>query len=97
MSSEYQETDQELTVCSSDYDSDEDSKENDVKEQIRRDVFTTEAEAEARAEAIGCVGSHSLDEDGNEVFMPCATHDEYVELTGRDVSGYKPKKPKKKL
>jgi HK97 family phage prohead protease len=96
MSSEYQETDQELTVCSSDYDSDEDSKENDVKEQIRRDVFTTEAEAEARAEEIGCVGSHSHDEDGNEIFMPCNTHDEYVELTGRDVSGYKPKKPKKK-
>jgi len=96
MSSQFTETDQELTVCSSDYDSDEDSKENEVKEQIRRDVFTTEAEADARAEEIGCVGSHSHDEDGNEVFMPCKTHDEYIELTGRDVSGYKPKKPKKK-
>lgn len=96
MSSDYSETNQELTVCSSDYDSDEDSKQNEVKEQIRRDVFTTEAEADARAEEIGCVGSHSHDEDGNEIFMPCKTHDEYVELVGRDVTGYKPKKPNKK-
>jgi len=96
MSSDYSETNQELTVCSSDYDSDEDSKQNEVKEQIRRDVFTTEAEANARAEEIGCVGSHSHDEDGNEIFMPCETHDEYVELVGRDVTGYKPKKPNKK-
>lgn len=96
MSNDYFENNQELTVCSSDYDSDEDSKQNEVKEQIRRDVFTTEAEADARAEEIGCVGSHSHDEDGNEVFMPCKTHDEYIELTGRDVSGYKPKKPNKK-
>ena len=107
MSSDYIDTNQELTVCSSDYDSDEDSKQNEVKEQIRRDVFTTEAEAEARAEEIGCVGSHSHDEDGNEIFMPCKTHDEYIELVGRDVAGvnepeegkpgyHGPKKPKKK-
>jgi len=61
----------------------------DEKAQIRRDVFTTEAEALARAGEIGCVGSHSHDEDGRLVYMPCKTHDEYIELTGRDVSGNK--------
>lgn len=73
----------------------------DSKEQIRRDVFTTEEEAAARATRIGCEGTHSIDENGNKVFMPCKTHEEYVELTGRDVSGYhydkdKRKKPKMK-
>jgi HK97 family phage prohead protease len=56
------------------------------KDQIRRDVFTTEEEAQERAEQIGCSGTHSHDEDGDEVFMPCATHDEYIEQTGRDVA-----------
>jgi len=49
------------------------------KSQVREDVFTTQAEAEARAEEIGCVGTHSHDEDGNIVFMPCATHDDYLD------------------
>ncbi len=61
-----------------------------TKEQIRRDVFTTEEEAVARAEEIGCVGSHSHDEDGNIIFMPCNSHADYVEATGRDVSYQKP-------
>ena len=88
----------------------DDSTENDVKdvtaddtkERIRRDVFTTEAEANERAKEIGCVGSHFHDEDGNKVYMPCKTHEEYISLTGRDVSGYgydkdkDKKKPKKK-
>lgn len=72
------------------------------KEEIREDVFTTEAEADDRAKVIGCVGSHSHDENGKLIFMPCKDHDEYTSLTGREVSsvnGYyhtnKPKKPKK--
>lgn len=68
---------------------------NDIKEQIRRDVFTSEEEAQERAEEIGCSGTHTHDENGNTVFMPCKTHAEYTELTGRTVSGYG-KKPKKK-
>ena len=56
------------------------------KEQIRRDVFTTEEEAQERAEEIGCTGTHSHDEEGKEVFMPCATHEEYIERTGVDVA-----------
>ena len=75
-------------------------KESAVKEEVREDVFSTEEEAESRAKKIGCVGTHSHDEDGELVYMPCKSHDEYTELTGREVSGYgmnkKPKKPKKK-
>lgn len=58
----------------------------DEKEQVRRDVFTTEDEAQERAEEIGCTGTHSHDEDGKEVFMPCATHEELIDLTGTDVA-----------
>lgn len=76
---------------------------NERKQQIRKDVFTTEAEANARAKVMGCVGSHSHDEDGNIVYMPCKTHDEYTDISRYGVSPYnigktkKPKKPKKPL
>lgn len=58
----------------------------DEKEQVRRDVFTTEDEAQERAEEIGCTGTHSHNEEGKEVFMPCATHEELIDLTGTDVA-----------
>ena len=90
--------DQRMAICATAY---EDSKGDDVKERVRRDVYTTEEEAVERAEEIGCVGFHSHDENGNTVYMPCKTHAEYTELTGREVSGYHEdeddkKKPKKK-
>ncbi len=66
--------------------------ESEVKEEVREDVFSTVEEAEARAKKIGCVGTHSHGEDGEIVYMPCKTHDEYTKLTGREVSGYKPNK-----
>ena len=101
MTTEYTEAEKVLAVKTNRFASLEDSSENEQKEQIRRDVFTTEAEAVERAEEIGCVGSHSHDEDGNMVYMPCKTHAEYTALTGREVSGGghgygKRKKPKKK-
>ena len=64
-----------------------DSSEEDSKQEIRRDVFSTAEEAEERAKDIGCQGFHSHDEDGNTVYMPCATHDQYEELTGEEVNG----------
>lgn len=48
------------------------------------DKFTTEEEALDRAEEIGCVGTHTIDEDGQEIFMPCSSHAEYDELTNGD-------------
>jgi len=55
------------------------------KEQVRRDVYSTQEEAEERARAIGCVGTHSHDEDGETVYMPCENHEDYMRLTGDDV------------
>ena len=95
MVDEYNPT-QRMAVCATAY---EDSKGDEEKEEVRRDVFTTQAEAEERAKEIGCSGFHAHDEDGKEVFMPCKTHDEYIALEGRDVSGYDEdgkKKPKRK-
>ena len=44
------------------------------------DQFTTEEEALERAEEIGCEGTHTMDEDGNTIYMPCSTHEEYDEI-----------------
>ena len=95
MVDEYNQT-QRMAVCATAY---EDSKGDEEKRELRRDVFTTQAEAEERAKEIGCSGFHTHDEDGKEVFMPCASHDAYIAAEGRDVSGYDEdgkKKPKKK-
>jgi len=50
------------------------------KEAVDVDTFTTENEAEERAKEIGCVGIHSHTEDGQTVYMPCKTHEEYESL-----------------
>jgi len=50
------------------------------------DKYTTEQEALDRAEEIGCSGTHTMDEDGQTIYMPCSTHSEYEELTGSEVS-----------
>ena len=94
MTSEYTDSEQRLAVCTNEYDSKKEDSIDDQKAEIRKDVFNNPIEANARAKDIGCVGSHSHDEDGNKVYMPCKTHEEYTELTGREVSGYG-KKPKK--
>ena len=47
---------------------------------LEEDKFTTQREAEVRAEEIGCVGFHTMDKDGNTIYMPCDTHDEYEEI-----------------
>lgn len=46
------------------------------------DKFSTEQEAADRAEEIGCVGTHSMNENGQTVFMPCASHAKYDSITG---------------
>jgi len=47
-----------------------------------KDMFTTKAEALSRADEIGCEGAHSVDENGEIYYMPCATHATYESLTG---------------
>jgi len=56
-----------------------DDAEKDVK-----DMYNTEEEALVRAEEIGCEGVHTIDEDGNEFYMPCSTHARYEELVGAE-------------
>ena len=55
-------------------------------EMIRRDVFDNPGEAMSRAREMGCDKIHSHDEDGKTVFMPCETHQEYMDKNdGMDV------------
>ena len=49
----------------------------DVKEEVGMDKFTTIEEAQDRAEELGCNGTHTLDEEGRLIYMPCSTHAEY--------------------
>ena len=44
---------------------------------VGKDEFTTMEEAEERAEELGCSGTHTHDKDGNLIYMPCSTHQEY--------------------
>ena len=47
-----------------------------TKDEVGYDTFTTEGEALDRADEIGCVGTHSHEQDGRTVYMPCRTHAE---------------------
>ena len=47
------------------------------------DVYTTQEEAEARARELGGSGSHSHNFDGEEVFMPFESHEEYEEAVSK--------------
>jgi HK97 family phage prohead protease len=85
MTTEYTDAENILANRTSLYTSDEVSNEKESKDEIRKDVFTTSEEAEARAEEIGCAGIHSHDEEGNTIYMPCKTHEEYISATGEDV------------
>ena len=48
-----------------------------TKAEVGFDTYTTEEEAIDRAEEIGCVGTHSHEQDGRTVYMPCRTHADY--------------------
>jgi hypothetical protein len=54
----------------------------EVKAEVEgmADVYTTEAEAEVRAEELGGSGSHQHEFDGEVVYMPFETHDEYEDV-----------------
>ena len=108
MTDEY-DNDQRLAVCNASYNSKGEEQVNDEKREVSKDVFTTEEEAEARAEELGCTGTHTMDMDGNTVYMPCSRHSDYTRLTEEDEEedeengmdsaygyGGRLKKPKKK-
>ena len=64
----------------------------------QEDHFDREDAAEARAGEIGCTGTHRVDEDGNVFYMPCGSHEEYLEAVGKSYNDEEDKyhKPKKK-
>ena len=47
-------------------------------------LFDTIEEAEAEAERLGCSGHHIHTQDGKEYFMPCANHDQLIDLKDCD-------------
>ncbi len=47
-------------------------------------LFDTIEEAEAEAERLGCSGHHIHTQDGKEYFMPCANHDQLINLKDCD-------------
>tara|TARA_B100000900_G_C20544066_1_gene701756 strand:- start:294 stop:1538 length:1245 start_codon:yes stop_codon:yes gene_type:complete len=51
------------------------------KARVGKDEFTTLEEARDRAEEIGCSGTHTHDQDGRTIYMPCSTHNEYLQRT----------------
>ena len=77
-----------------DKEKDKDKKKPKMKEEVAKDTYDNPGEAAARAKEIGCTGIHTR--DGK--FMPCKTHDAYLEAIDKDDEKYgKPhKKPKDK-
>ena len=62
---------------------------DESKASLGDDKYTTEDEALERAEQIGCVGSHSMDEDGELIYMPCGSHEAYIDTLAEQVDEYK--------
>ena len=60
------------------------------------DVYTTQEEAEDRAEELGGSGFHVHQFDGEDVYMPFDTHEEYEEAIEND-KGYHDDEEKKEL
>jgi len=54
------------------------------KEEVAPEVFSTVEEAEARAKEIGCEGSHEYEVNGQIVYMPCKTHEDFEAAMGED-------------
>lgn len=70
---------------------------DEKRERVGVDQYTTEDEAMARADALGCDGTHTMEVDGETVFMPCSTHGAYEALTGAADVGYNRSAPTEKM
>ena len=64
---------------------------------VRKDTYDNPGEARSRAEELGLDGIHTLEEDGDTLFMPGKTHEEYMKKVGgeKKVEGYKHEDEKK--
>lgn len=112
---EFPNNNQRLAVCNSIYQGDKSmdekyhhmDKEKDKrkkkpkkKEQVGKDEYDNPGEAAARAKEIGCSGIHTHDTPDGKIFMPCKTHDDYMNALAKDKDdekyGSMRKKPKDK-
>ena len=57
---------------------------DEQRERVGEDKYTTQEEAVSRADAIGCSGFHTITEDGEEIFMPCESHEEYLKTMSEE-------------
>jgi len=65
----------------------EKANQKDLKAEVGTDEFTTLDEARDRAEELGCSGTHTHEDDeGNLIYMPCSTHNEYEMSKAKEVS-----------
>ncbi len=55
-----------------------------ITDGIELPLFDSIEEAEAEAERLGCSGHHIHTQDGKEYFMPCADHDQLIDLKDCD-------------
>ena len=67
--------------------------EDKPKDKKQKDQYSTEDEARERAKEIGCVGIHSMMDNGKRIYMPCGSHDAYTEAMEKD-KGMKPEEDK---
>ena len=58
--------------------------EDDMRKVSRaEDQFDNIADARAKAKEIGCVGTHTMMDNGKTIYMPCGTHDAYEEAIAK--------------
>lgn len=62
--------------------------ENAEAKMIRKDVYDNPGEATSRAKELGLEGIHTLEENGETVFMPGKTHAEYEKKMGEQEASY---------
>ena len=56
------------------------AKKPDMQKVARaEDQFDNQDDARDKAKEIGCVGTHTMDKDGETIYMPCNTHESYEE------------------
>ena len=53
-------------------------------EEVMPYYFTTIEEAETAAEEMGCSGHHTIERDGQTLYMPCSSHERFMEIEEED-------------
>lgn len=60
-------------------------RDENMNEAMSKDQYSSREDAQKRADQIGCTGTHSHDMNGQTIYMPCSTHEDYEKaLAGTD-------------